>query len=136
MSLNCRASDYSSTKCETLSAKSGCRSIGSLKLQAIKAELRRRMHSPPALVGEWLHKVTLGYYQYHAVPGNSPQLRIFTARLGRLWRLVLMRRSQRGYVRWDRLQRLFARWIPQPRVLHPHPMQRFDATHPRWKPYA
>ncbi len=40
------------------------------KLQAIKAELRRRMHLPPALVGEWLQKVTLGYYQYHAIPGN------------------------------------------------------------------
>jgi len=101
------------------------------KLQAIKAELRRRMHSPPAAVGAWLQKVTLGYYQYHAVPGNLPQLKIFIARLGRLWRLVLMRRSQRGHVRWDRLQRLFARWIPQPRVLHPHPMHRFDATHPR-----
>jgi group II intron reverse transcriptase/maturase len=106
------------------------------KLQAIKAELRRRMHWPPAMVGEWLQKVIPGYYQYHAVPGNLPQLRIFIARVRRLWRLVLIRRSQRGYVRWERLQRLFDRWIPQPRVLHPHPMQRFDATHPRWKPYA
>ena len=101
------------------------------KLQAIKAELRRRMHSPPAQVGEWLQKVTLGYYQYHAVPGNLAQLKVFVARLRRLWRLVLMRRSQRGYVRWDRLERLFDRWIPLPRVLHPYPMQRFDATHPR-----
>jgi RNA-directed DNA polymerase len=106
------------------------------KLQAIKAELRRRMHEPPAPVGEWLQKVILGYYQYHAVPGNLPSLRIFAERLRRLWRLVLVRRSQRGYVSWKRLQRLFARWIPRPRILHPYPMQRFDATHPRWKPYA
>ena len=34
------------------------------KLRAIKAELRRRMHEPVASVGEWLQKVTLGYYQY------------------------------------------------------------------------
>jgi RNA-directed DNA polymerase len=106
------------------------------KLQAIKAELYRRMHSPPASVGEWLHKVTLGYYQYHAVPGNLRQLQIFARRLGRLWRSVLGRRSQKGYVTWERFQRLSDRWIPQPRILHPHPMQRFDATHPRWKPYA
>jgi len=32
---------------------------------AIKAELRRRMHEPVASVGEWLQKVTLGYYQYY-----------------------------------------------------------------------
>ena len=101
------------------------------KLQAIKSELSRRRHEPPASVGEWLHKVVLGYYQYHAVPGNLPQLKIFIARLGRLWRSVLVRRSQRGSLSWARLQRLFDRWIPPPRVLHPHPMQRFDATHPR-----
>jgi RNA-directed DNA polymerase len=101
------------------------------KLHAIKDELRRRMHAPPAAVGEWLRKVTLGYYQYHAVPGNLVRLQVFAHRLRRLWRLVLLRRSQRGYVPWKRLQLLFDRWVPQPRVLHPHPMQRFDATHPR-----
>ena len=101
------------------------------KLKLIKAELRRRMHSPPALVGAWLRKVTLGYYQYHAIPGNLHRLEMFVHRLRRLWRLVLLRRSQRGYVRWERLALLFDRWIPLPRVLHPHPMYRFDATHPR-----
>src|SRR5450432_3998058 len=33
------------------------------KLHAIKAELRRRMHEPTALVGEGLKRGTLGYYQ-------------------------------------------------------------------------
>lgn len=33
---------------------------------------------------------------YHAVPGNLPQLKTFVARLRRLWRLVLMRRSRKG----------------------------------------
>ena len=27
-------------------------------------------------------------------------------------------------------------WIPVPRVFHPYPMQRFDASHPRQEPYA
>jgi RNA-directed DNA polymerase len=40
------------------------------KLQAIKQELRRRMHDPMAQVGGWLKSVLTGYYQYHAVPGN------------------------------------------------------------------
>ena len=35
-----------------------------------------------AEVGAWLRKVVLGYYQYHAVPGNSTQLRIFRRRIG------------------------------------------------------
>jgi RNA-directed DNA polymerase len=106
------------------------------KLLAIKAELRRRMHEPVASVGEWLQKVALGYYQYHAVPGNLDHLRVFMHRLRRLWRMVLLRRSQRNRASWDRLNPILDRWIPVPRVLHPYPTTRFDATHPRREPYA
>src|ERR1700674_5028771 len=101
------------------------------KLKAIKAELQRRKHHRTTEVGAWLRKVVLGYYQYHAVPGNSIQLRIFNRRVGRLWRSVLVRRSQRAQMRWDRLIPLLNRWIPQPRILHPYPDARFSATHPR-----
>ena len=106
------------------------------KLRAVKAELRRRMHEPVALVGEWLRRVTVGYYRYYAVPGNIVRLHVFAQRLRRLWRLVLGRRSQRGRAIWDRLTPIFERWIPEPRILHPYPLERFVATHPRWEPYA
>jgi RNA-directed DNA polymerase len=55
------------------------------KLQEIKLELTRRRHEPTALVGEWLQKVTSGYYHYHAVPGNVPQLQLFRKRLNLMW---------------------------------------------------
>src|SRR6266702_4742364 len=100
------------------------------KLKAIKAELQRRKHHRTTEVGAWLRKVVLGYYQYHAVPGNTTQLRIFQRRVNRLWRSVLIRRGQRAQVRWERLTPLLNRWIPQPRVLHPYPDARFHATHP------
>src|SRR5467141_1574178 len=100
------------------------------KLKAIKAELQRRKHDRTTAVGTWLRKVVLGYYQYHAVPGNSTQLRIFCRRVCRLWRSILVRRSQRARVRWERLSPLLIRWIPQPRILHPYPDARFAATHP------
>ena len=106
------------------------------KLRAIKAELRRRMHEPVPSVGEWLQRVTLGYYRYHAVPGNIDRLNVFAQRLRRQWRFLLCRRSQRGRAIWDRLIPTFERWIPAPRVLHPYPLERFLATHPRWEPYA
>jgi len=76
------------------------------KLRAIKAELVRRKHDPSAHVGEWLRKVVLGYYQYHAVPDNLNQLSVFRHRLCRLWRAVLNRRSQRGQRPWQRLSPL------------------------------
>jgi RNA-directed DNA polymerase len=106
------------------------------KLKAIKAELQHRKHDRTTEVGAWLQKVAQGYYQYHAVPGNIDQLRLFKRRLNRLWRNVLVRRSQRAQIPWERLTPLFDRWIPEPRVLHPYPDARFAATHPSWEPYA
>ncbi|HZW96552.1 MAG TPA: group II intron reverse transcriptase/maturase [Candidatus Eremiobacteraceae bacterium] len=101
------------------------------KLNVIKTELQYRKHHRTSEGGAWLRKVVQGYYQYHAVPGNTGQLRVFRRRVCRLWRSVLVRRSQRAQVGWDRLNPLFHRWIPHPRVLHPYPDKRFDAIHPR-----
>jgi RNA-directed DNA polymerase len=101
------------------------------KLQAIKQELRRKMHEPVGAVGEWLKRVVEGYYRYHAVPGNFMVLGRFRDRLCRLWRHVLRRRSQRRRLGWDRLRPIFERWVPRPHILHPYPDVRFDVTHPR-----
>ena len=100
------------------------------KLKAIKVELQRRKHDRTAAVGAWLRKVVQGYYLYHAVPGNINQLRLFKSRLNRLWHDILVRRSQRAQIRWERLIPLLNRWIPEPRTLHPYPEARFYATHP------
>src|SRR6266536_2543799 len=56
-------------------------------------------------------KVVLGYYQYHAVPGNTTQLRIFKLRVCRLWQSVLVRRSQRAKMRWERFTPVLNRWM-------------------------
>jgi group II intron reverse transcriptase/maturase len=101
------------------------------KLHAVQAELRRQMHAPTSEVGEWLQRVTLGYYQYHAIPGNLNRLRLFRHRLRLLWRRVLVRRSQKRRMSWERLNPLLDRWIPVPRVLHLYPTERFLARHPR-----
>jgi RNA-directed DNA polymerase len=100
------------------------------KLKAIKVELQRRMHDRVPDVGAWLRKVVSGYYQYHAVPGNIDQLRIFRRRINRLWRNVLFRRSQCAKKKWEQLTPILERWIPPPRILHPYPEARFYATHP------
>jgi group II intron reverse transcriptase/maturase len=97
------------------------------KLQAIKGELRKRMHDPLRNTGEWLQSVVRGYFQYHAVPGNTPTLSAFRFRLVRLWRHVICRRSQKRPPSWKSLAGLFGRWLPQPHVLHPYPHIRFDA---------
>src|ERR1043166_1276835 len=103
-----------------------------VKLQVINAELRRRMHEPSSQVGEWLQKVVRGYFLYHAIPGNSRRLYVVVHRIRLLWPRVLFHRRRKGRKPWQRILPLFTRWIPEPRVLHPYPEQRFAATHPKW----
>jgi len=93
-------------------------------------KLQRRKHDRTSQTGAWLRSVVTGYYQYHAVPGNIDQLRLFRQRVNRLWRGVLIRRSQRARKKWEKFTPVFDKWIPTPRVLHPYPEVRFYAIHP------
>ncbi len=101
------------------------------KLQALKEELRLRMHEPLVETGKWLESVVRGYFQYYAIPGNTGSLSRFRERLTRLWWQNIRRRSQKRQPTWQQLHPLFIRWLPAPRILHPFPSVRFDARHPR-----
>jgi len=106
------------------------------KLQAIKQELRQRMHQPIPELGKWLKQVVTGYFNYHAVPTNSPALSAFRFFVTELWRRTLRRRSQMDRMTWEQITRLANDWLPKPTLRHPWPRVRFAVTHPRWEPYA
>ncbi len=97
------------------------------KLKSVKTEMRRRMHRPIPEQGRWLASVLAGHYRYYAVPDNSKALNGFHHEVIRHWRRTLARRSQKGYMTWDRTRCLADRWLPEPRILHPWPSARFDA---------
>src|SRR6201982_2314870 len=94
------------------------------KLNAVKAELQRRMHAPIPEMGKWLQAVVRGHIRYYGVPMNQPALFLFRFHVGRLWHRALSRRSQNGRVLWDRMRRLITRWLPAPLVCHPYPLRR------------
>jgi group II intron reverse transcriptase/maturase len=97
------------------------------KLQAIKQDVRRRMHDPVERTGEWLKSVLDGYYHYHAVPGNLTVLKRLRRQVARYWFHALGKRSQRRPT-WEKLGKLFDRWLPAPRVVHEFPDARFHAS--------
>jgi len=105
-------------------------------LKRIKEELRWRMHESIPEQGRWLGQVVRGYFAYHAVPTNRPALRSFLIGVTERWKHTLSRRSQRGKVTWERMTKIANDWLPQPRILHPWPSQRFNVNHPRWEPSA
>jgi group II intron reverse transcriptase/maturase len=98
------------------------------KLKTIKVELRRRMHDPVDEVGEWLQSVVGGHIRYYGVPTNSSALQTFRHEVSRYWKRVLSRRSQIGYVTWERMSRLMRRWLPPARICHPYPSCRVRVT--------
>ena len=97
------------------------------KLHALKREMARRMHLPVPEQGVWLASVLRGHYGYYAVPDNIEALAAFRYQIVRHWLKSLRRRSQKHRLDWERMDRLAERWLPQPRILHPWPEQRFAA---------
>jgi RNA-directed DNA polymerase len=102
------------------------------KLQEIKQQLRARMHNAVIEVGRWLRSVVQGWFNYHAVPGNSNSLDEFRTQVERLWLHTLRRRSQKGRKwTWGRMNRLARKWLPKARILHPYPSERLIVSNPR-----
>ena len=98
------------------------------KLSEVKAELRRRMHIPIPEQGTWLGAVVSGHLRYYRVPMNGDALYLFRREVVGLWYRSLSRRSQNGRLRWSRMYRLAARWLPLPRIHHPYPLDRLGVT--------
>lgn len=98
------------------------------KLKEVKDELRSRMHDPVPEVGAWLSSVLDGHFRYYGVPHNREAMDAFRSAVARLWRRTLSRRSQKGYVTWERMSRLKKRWFPSVRIHHPYPEKRLYVT--------
>jgi group II intron reverse transcriptase/maturase len=101
------------------------------KLKQVKEEPWMRMHQPLAEVGKWLRSVIQGYFNYHAVPGNSASLKRFRHEVSKRWLRVLQRRSQTSRISWKHMTGFAAQWLPRPKILHPYPYLRFDAKYLR-----
>jgi RNA-directed DNA polymerase len=101
------------------------------KLREVRQTLHQQRHRPIPEQGAWLRSVVQGYFNYHAIAGNRAALEAFRLQSARAWLFALRRRSQRARMPWSRFAPILDRWIPKPKVLHPHPDARFDAKHPR-----
>jgi group II intron reverse transcriptase/maturase len=95
------------------------------KLQSVRAELKRRLHDSVPEVGAYLRSVVTGHFRYYGVPRNGPALSAFRQAIARTWLWVLRRRSQTSRMPWSRFAKYVERWLPQPRICHPYPSQRF-----------
>ena len=89
-------------------------------LQAVKAELRRRMHADPVVTGRWLGRVLRGWLGYYAVPTSSPSLSRFVWFLRRLW-MRIRGLARRHHVHRRTVRQALRSALPPPRKRAPRP---------------
>ncbi|MBV8135833.1 MAG: group II intron reverse transcriptase/maturase, partial [Deltaproteobacteria bacterium] len=87
------------------------------KLKELRQEMRRRMHQRLGDQHRWLAAMLRGHYAYFGIPGNSTCLDRFRLQAMKAWRRVLLRRSQRPKLSWERFNAILKAFpIPLGRV--------------------
>ncbi len=83
--------------------------------KAINAWLRKARHLPIRKQGTLLAAKVRGHFNYYGISGNSKGISRFRYEVERLWRKWLSRRSQRGYLTWEKFKNRTAA-VPLPRA--------------------
>lgn len=88
-------------------------------LKAISSWMRSNRHKSVAEQHRVLALKMRGHYSYYGVTGNMSALTAYVRRITLLWHKWLSRRSQRAWVRWDRMGALLRQYpLPPPRIVH------------------
>lgn len=95
-------------------------------LQKVKEGLKLRMHAGIQVQGKWLQRVGVGYFNYHAIPGNTDTLRQWRKQVARYWFQILRRRSHKDKTRWQWFGPVANYWLPPARARLPWLEARFD----------
>ena len=86
-------------------------------LSRIKEWCRENRHLPIGQQSKELGVMMRGHYQYYGRRSNISSLRKFYRATRRIWQRWLSRRSNNGYVRWDKFHRLIDKYpLPIPRI--------------------
>ena len=101
------------------------------KLGAIRQKLRQRMHDGVPATLKWLQSVVRGYFQYHAIPDNWKRMQAFRREVARAWWAQLRRRSQRRRWTWAKFWMRLGNLLPEVKIIHPYPLERFNVRYPR-----
>ena len=88
-------------------------------IKDVKATLMHCRHVPVAQQGEWLGRVVLWYFNYHAIPGNLDAPERFRGEVVCGWLHALRRRRERHHMTRACFGKFVDIWLPQPKILPP-----------------
>ena len=85
--------------------------------KALNQWMKRARHVPLGKQAKTLGQKLAGHFNYYGIRGNSTAINRFAFEARRLWHKWLGRRSQRGAMTWDKLNRLLGRYpLPPARL--------------------
>jgi RNA-directed DNA polymerase len=84
-------------------------------LTSIKERLWRMMHLPLEMQARYLNSALRGHFNYFGLAGNGGSLSKFRYMVIRIWRRILSRRSQKGKIPWDKMEK----FISDHRIINP-----------------
>lgn len=88
-------------------------------LKGIKEWCRMNRHRPIPEQQQMLTRKLQGHYAYYGITGNLRALDVLRSQVVQVWRKWLMRRSQRGRLRWERFRNFLNQYpLPPARVVH------------------
>jgi RNA-directed DNA polymerase len=86
-------------------------------LRRMKDWCRLHRHDPLRAQQEGLAQKLRGHYAYFGITSNIDALQRLLHQVTRTWRKWLSKRSRAGYVNWERMHELMARFpLPRPRI--------------------
>ncbi|MFI5297139.1 MAG: hypothetical protein ACHREM_03495 [Polyangiales bacterium] len=86
-------------------------------LKRVTAWCKQHLHDPIREQWRVLVQKVRGHYGYYGIAGNSEAIGRFLHEVQAVWRVWLSRRSQRGYVSWERMGQILARYpLPPARL--------------------
>jgi len=86
-------------------------------LKRVTVWCKQHLHDPIREQWRVLVQKVRGHYGYYGIAGNSEAIGRFLHEVQGVWRVWLSRRSQRGYVSWERMGQILARYpLPPARL--------------------
>lgn len=93
--------------------KVGCRTESrrlSASMNRVTKWCQEHKHQAIAWQARYLNAVLRGHYNYYRVTGNYPSISSFYRHVVEIWHRYLSRRSQRGYIQWDKYRDIIKRY--------------------------
>lgn len=88
-------------------------------LHQVREWCRAHRHDPLRAQQQALARKLLGHYSYFGITSNCRALERFYRETRHAWHKWLCRRSNTGYIDWDRMLALLERFpLPKPRIVH------------------